>query len=330
MSRVGQFLGRLFAGPSAKNETPLRAYGKLPLYAEYRRLELAPGTPTVFSQWMDAGRLAWVRAMTTAKPGAVRPSRLLIQLPDTREVVVATIWDSRDSLGRVFPFSFFVVCPLEALGDDPLQRWAAALALHEAFDRSHAGLRALGGGGDFYRLYAKRVLTLRPDDLSERVHRLHDEARKISTDEWFQAAGFGDDVKAGDWFSGAQSRIERWKAQPELVGELALSCPLARGPSYGSQALLWLALIGRFAEKAGRTPWLVVPADNERPGSMLHVIVRDPLPDDFQLLTTDARSYHYVENLAQIPTSSTKAEGESAIPQGTMLGWLANHGPPAS
>ena len=97
---VGRLIGRLLGGDADKSDAILRAYGKLPLYAEYRRLEVSPGTPTAFSQWMDAGRLAWVRSPSKSETGATRPSRLLIGLPDTKEAVVASVWDSRDSFER--------------------------------------------------------------------------------------------------------------------------------------------------------------------------------------------------------------------------------------
>ena len=98
---VGNLLGKLFGSDANKNEALLRAYGKLPMYAEYRRLEVTPGTPTAYSQWLDAGRLAWCNAPSKTQDGQTRTTRLLIGLPDSREAIVATLWDSRDSLGRV-------------------------------------------------------------------------------------------------------------------------------------------------------------------------------------------------------------------------------------
>ncbi|MFQ5806265.1 MAG: hypothetical protein ACE5I3_07440, partial [Phycisphaerae bacterium] len=127
-----------------KKDTVLRAYGKLPIYAEYRRLEVSPGTPTAFSQWMDAGRLAWVRSPSKSEASTTRPSRLVIGLPGTKEAIVASVWDSRDSLGRAYPFAFFVVCPPEALGRDLLQRWVAAASIHHAFDQLYFQLHSLG------------------------------------------------------------------------------------------------------------------------------------------------------------------------------------------
>ncbi|RMF85807.1 MAG: DUF2094 domain-containing protein, partial [Planctomycetota bacterium] len=170
---VGEFIGKLFGGGDAdKNVAVLRAYGKLPMYAEYRRLEVAPGAPSQFSQWMDAGRLAWVRSPQKSENGVTRPTRLMFRLPDAKEVVVASLWDSRDSLGRVFPFSFFIVCPPDALGANALERWASAVSIFATLERAHGELAQLGSGGDFYRLYAKRAVLLRPDDLDERVSRL--------------------------------------------------------------------------------------------------------------------------------------------------------------
>jgi hypothetical protein len=342
MSRVGQILGKLFSGQAGRNEAALHAYGKLPFYAEYRRLDLAPGTPTAFSQWMDAGRLAWARSVPTATAGNVYASRLLIRLPQTREVVVASVWDSRDSLGRAFPFAFFVVCPPEALGDDAFQRWAAAFAIQATFERFHRELAVLGRGGDFYRLYQKRTVVLRPDDLAQRTKRLRYDAGTITADAWFKAA-LGN-LDAGEWFSGLLRRTQRWKSQPGSVSELALSVPLARGISCEVQALLWLSWIAELIRKAGKSAWLVAPAEAELGRTALHILVRDLLPNDFQLLTTDAGDYGYVENLAQVPQAGSlpadssppdSSAGESppkdspaeTPPTGSLLEWLTAHAP---
>ena len=351
MSRVGQFLGKLFAPQVGKNEAVLRAYGKLPFYAEYRRLDLAPGTPTAFSQWMDAGRLAWARSVPSSTAGSVYTSRLLIRLPQAREVVVASVWDSRDSLGRAFPFAFFVVCPPEALGNDPFQCWAAAFAIQATFENFHRELAVLGRGGDFYRLYQKRSVVLRPDDLAQRTKRLQYDAGAIAADEWFKAAL--SNVDAGEWFSGLLRRAQRWKSQPGSVSELALSVPLARGISSEAQALLWLSWIAEFIRQAGKSAWLVAPAEQALGRAALHILVRDLLPNDFQLLTTDAGDYGYVENLAQVPQAgssprdlspdsspadSSPADSSPADspatdspadtpPTGSLLEWLTEHAP---
>ena len=172
MSRVGQFFGKLFSGHSSPGEVILRAYGKLPLYAEYRRLEVSPGLPTMFSQWLDEGRLAWMRSSEDNAKGTTLATRVVLHWSVSREWLIANIWDSRDSLGRVFPFAFFIVCSPESLGNTLLERWTSCVAIHEFFDQAHAQLARVGTGGDFYRLYRQRAVPTQPPDYQAEVHQL--------------------------------------------------------------------------------------------------------------------------------------------------------------
>jgi len=326
---VGQLIGKLFGSDADKNETLLRAYGKLPIYAEYRRLEVSPGTPTAFSQWMDAGRLAWVRSPAKSEAGTTRPSRLMVGLPGTKEAIVASVWDSRDSLGRAYPFAFFVVCPPEALGSDPLERWVAAAGIHRAFERLYAQLHSLGSGGHFYRLYQKCAITLRPDDLAERVRSLREDAAKIAAEPWFKAVTFDGELTPSTWFAGLLRRAERWKAQAASFAEAAVSCPLARGFSYETQVVLWLEWLGGLFKKIGKMPWVVVPMEGEPSPRALHLVIRDLLPDDYQLLTTDDRAYSYVEHLSSLPAADagSAAPPSTEPPRDSLLGWLRQHAP---
>lgn len=323
MSRVGQFFGKMFSGPAEKNETLLRAYGKLPFYAEYRRMEVSPGTPTLFSQWLDAGRLAWARSATAGGKGALRGSRLLIQLPDTKESIVARLWDSRDSLGRVFPFAFFIVCPPEALGAEPVARWTAALSVCECFERFHAELGQLARGGNFYKVYGKRAIPIRPDDAAERTERLRRAAAAVSGRDWFKAISLDGEIDAGRWFSALAHRARRWQAKPALLADQALRCPLAQGIAYEAQAALWLEWIGRFGKKAARMPAIIVPAAGDAGPASLHLIARNLLPDDYQVMTTDDRTYGYVDDLAGAQQHADDAPVDP--PTGGLSEWLAQH-----
>ena len=320
---VGQLIDKLFGGDSGKNETLLRAYGKLPFYAEYRRLEVSPGTPTLFSQWMDAGRLAWVRSPSKSEAGITRPSRMLINLPDSRETVVASIWDSRDSLGRIFPFAFFVVCPPENLGDDPIERWITTSSIQRRFEQLYAKLHTLGSGGDFYRLYSKHIIPLRPADLSDRAHALRDDAARIAADAWFKALSLGDGIAPGDWFAGLLHRSRRWKTHADALSEMAISCPLASDTPIDSQAVIWLEWIDALTKKGGKMYSVLLPLDGKQHAVTLNLIVRDLLPDDYQLLTTDDRSYGFVERLATVPDGDAALESAvESVPADSVLSWF--------
>lgn len=326
MSRVGKLFGKLFSGPPSAdgNRATLRAYGKLPMYAEYRRLEVSPGTATAYSQWMDAGRLAWVQASARREEkGAMVPSRMLVQLPGAKEVVVASLWDSRDNVGRVFPFSFFVVSALDALGRDPFQRWTSATYIFDQFDRAYGELSVLRGGGDFYRHCRGRTVLLTPEDLAERQRALLDQASKIDAQAWFTALDLPS-VTPTDWFSALVRRAARWNRQPGDMAQLAIGCPLADGISFNAQAMLWLRWIEPLAKRAKKTAWLVSPGCTNGSGCSAYLILRDLIPDDFQLLTSQARDYSFVENLAVLPSSVPDGAASVVPPQGSLLSWLAD------
>lgn len=322
---VGELIGKLFGGTEASNETLLRAYGKLPMYAEYRRLEVSPGAPTAFSQWMDAGRLAWVKASSKSGAGATRASRLMINIPESKDIVVANVWDSRDSLGRVFPFSFFAVCPAVAFGPDPVEQWVCALTMHRTFERTHAELRSLGTGGNFYRLFQKRSMPLRSEDVPQRAADLRADAARISARAWFDTIPHDEGVDAGAWFAGLLRRIERWKAEPARLAEAALSCPLSAEFPFDTQVVLWLEWMRAASTKLGRRIALLVPAESERSAGAVHLLLRDVLADDFQLLTSDDANYGYIERLNGVPNGNDAAAAPA--PEGSLLNWLAQHAP---
>ncbi|MCH7872878.1 MAG: DUF2094 domain-containing protein [Planctomycetes bacterium] len=329
MSRVGNFFGKLFSGAPSDDgkELALRAYGKLPMYAEYRRLQVAPGAATVYSQWMDAGRLAWVQAAAQrGEKGSMVSSRLLGQLPGQKGLVVASMWDSRDNVGRIFPFSFFITCTPEALGGDAFQRWASAVSVYEQFDRAYAELSVLRSGGDFYRLFRGRNIQVKPDDVVERQRGLIEKASKIDAQEWYDALGLSASTPA-DWFSSLVRRSARWKRQPDDIAQLAVGCPLAEGIAFDVQAMLWLRWIEPFAQRARKTPWMVSPGNSGGSGRSTYLILRDLMPDDFQLLTSQAGDYGFVEHLATTPNAAPAGSASVVPPQGSLLSWLSSLSP---
>ena len=321
---VGRFFGKLFGG-SGKHETVLRAYGKLPMYAEYRRLEVSPGAPSAYSQWLDHGRQSWMNSATKAEGGMTCPARLVLGFPDAREVVVASVWESRDSLGRIFPFSFFVVVPADALGNSPLQRWAVACEVHRLFDEHHARLHALGSGGDFYRLFAKTAVTLTIEGVDERVAALSSAAEQIDARKWFDEAG-PDGGDAAAWFGQLQQRGSRWAQDPATLLDNAIGCPLAPSMSLDAQVAAWLEWFGDLPARAGRLPWFVVRQPGKTDAARLSLLLRDPLVDDYQLITSDDGAYGYVEHLAAL--AGNAAVEQATAPENTSLrAWLAAHPP---
>lgn len=319
MPSIGQLLGRFFGGEAGGNEALLRAYGKLPFYAEYRRLEVAPGAPTAYSRWLDDGRLAWVRSPSKTEQGRTRGTRVLIVPPESKEYIVASIWDGRDSLGRVFPFSFFINCAPEALGADLLEQWISADVIHQHFEQLYRELTVIGQGGDFYKLYGKRTVRLRPEDLADRVAEVRREAAAIPVENWLEQLKLDPPIEPLDWFSDLTRRSRRWKASA-AAGELALSCPLAGGYSRIGQMAVWLSWLGGFLPKSGRLVGLLVPSPEVPLPGAACVLARDVIADDFQLLTTDEPAYGFIEHLTA--RLASPGEGSAVLPVGQPTGSL--------
>lgn len=317
MSRMKLF-GRLFGADSGNAALLLRAYGKLPLYAEYRRLEVTAGSPTQFSQWLDEGRLAWARSPTRSPNGVTRGTRMLMTLPGAKETVVARLWDSRDSLGRVFPFCFFVCASPDALGASLAEQWVSACWIHLQFEALHAELSALGRGGDFYRHYQKRQISPRPDDAEQRLANLRQQAAKISAEAWVRAAA-GEGADAAQFGGVLLRRAQRWRT-PEAAGDLALSIPLAAGSGADELVVLFSDWLAPVLAAAGRAAKVVAPCDAAA-GQAFQIVTREILIDDYQLATSDEPAYRFVEHVAA-------ANGDPAPPTpvaGTLASWLAQH-----
>lgn len=331
---VGDFLGKLFGAAGGDGGRPvdgvLRAYGKLPIYPEYRRLEVSPGLPTAFSLWMDAGRLAWMRAPARADGRATRASRLLLRLPDSKDVVVASLWDSRDSLGRVFPFTFFVTCPPESLGDTLIERWYAAGELHASFERYYGEIGTVAKGGDFYKFFQGRTVVLRPESIAGRIAEAQRAAATIDAAQWVAQWSGSPEFDASLWFAGLQRRAERWRAQPAILDDLALSCPLAAAMPAAPQIHCWLKWVEPLMTKLNRPIGVVAPAGaTPAAPASVQIFARPVLPDDFQVVTSDEPTYGFVEHASGMPTIAPDAPPLTPLagPPTSLLAWMTENAP---
>lgn len=315
---VSGFLGKLFGGDPNRTGADglLRAYGKLPMYAEYRRLELSPGLPTAFSQWMDAGRLAWVQSPTKTQHGVTHTCRLVLRLSDPRELIVARLWDSRDSLGRVFPFAFFVTCPVDTLGESAAQRWIAACAIHDQLDAAHGEVAALGSGGDFYKRFQKRGVDLRSTDPAERAAAAQTAAEKMDASDVFRGWA-PTDLDPAAWSGGLARRCERWRAAA-APPESALRLPLSPKHDSRAQEITWLRWIEPLSARAGRPVSIIESADSAGARAMT-IIFRDLSPGDFQFATSDADAHPDQERLSRPPPGDSDF---GAPLDGTLPAWL--------
>lgn len=313
---VSRIFGKLFG--AGEKEAVLRAYGKLPFYAEYRRLEVSTGLPTQFSQWLDAGRLAWMRTGEQDSASMSRSVRMFLRFPEQRDAVIACVWDSRDSLGRRFPFAFFVTCSPDALGENAIERWGAIAAIHRTLDRTYGEVHALGAGGDFYKRFQKRLITLRADDHAERAASLRNEAEQLSAESWVADLPSSDTENAALERHAALAdiarRIRRWKEAPATLTDVGLALPLAKEIPANPQIAIWITLFEQLAPDLPHPPSAILASEEHAEFSLL---IRALMPEDFALMTSDARIYGFVEHVG-----SGQTDADFPPPSGPLATWL--------
>jgi hypothetical protein len=71
---------------------------------------------------------------------------------------------------------------------------------------------------------------------------------------------------------------------------------------------------------------MIAPAGRETDGRAGYLVLRDIMPDDFQLLTSQAAEYGFMDDLAR-PSAAPPDAASVVPPQGSLLSWLASQGP---
>ncbi len=255
---------------------PLRAYGKLPFAAEYRRIGSDTGTAAAFTRWLDEGRAA----LLSREPGAqLLTSTLCVPFGAGREWVMARLWDSRDSLGRKFPFCFFVVCPQADMGDGPLERLGATVHYARAFDAAWRERGSLSGR-DFAKVYGDFAIDPPPERAAAETAEL-----RRAAEAWESAAGDGDPSAIG--VSAAASRI----GEVRQSGGVRRFCgALSAAGSAEAQAAAWLSWLEPALRAAQAPAWFIV---NEASGAAarprVSVGLSDLEPADYDALADVAK-----------------------------------------
>jgi type VI secretion system ImpM family protein len=113
MTRAGllQRLRQQISGPKTV-ELPISCYGKLPIYKDFLRENLASKHAQAFKHWLDKGIGHYWGANDVYRGETIYPHAFLLRFPGTARYVVGYLWGSHD-VGdlRFFPFSVFASLP---------------------------------------------------------------------------------------------------------------------------------------------------------------------------------------------------------------------------
>ncbi|HEY3245383.1 MAG TPA: TagF domain-containing protein [Phycisphaerae bacterium] len=311
MARMRGILSKL--RPQRDGPAVLRAFGKLPVSREFIHVEDGEGAARAFAEWLGAGHDTWVAAHSDASAGpaaargAMLTGRLVARLPRFESLwIVASIWPSHDQAPRQFPFTLYVVLPAAGLPVEPAGRWAACVPLWERFDQIFPELQRGDLDGVQASLREQRINS-GAGDAAALLQECAAQAAGVPLKGWLAALGGEAARDPLAWLWWLQRIAEEWCSDDAQRVALAARFPLSTAHPQAPQLVSWLGWLELQCRAVARRSSLMLPVAPDA-GAALSLLENPLRPDDFQLLTSDARRFAGVEDIAQ-PSGSMRREG---------------------
>lgn len=328
--------------PKLRPDGTLRWFGKLPTYRDYYRSPLDDAWALEFNDWISKGyemyhsRVASPSFMASLTAGEqhdarVQPVRRLplsgciLRLPRSGMTVLASIQDyGGDAAGRPFPISFYVAVPTADWPGPASDGLVGAIrVLRELMGLRQAVVRLCNTPGRFESVFGSRELNL--DGIDGSAH----------DDRWLQQAA---DIPMTDWLEGALNGL----AAPELAAWPRLAArwgenisrldsesfnptfalPMASGIGWEVQMAGWIRWLETRMDLTRRNLSLIVTDEPGQTDGRLVVIAREPVVDDFLLLTGLWSTLPYLDDLSAIRDETPEGDGEAVGSTGpTCQSW---------
>lgn len=326
----------LFKSKSAKLKADdrLRWFGKLSTYADYYSSKADEEWAVEFNDWVLKGyELFLGRQRGAGQHGGRLPiGRLVLRLPKSGMTVLASVQDyGGDMRGRPFPLCFYVGVPTEQWPGPTSDRLGgAARVLAELDDLQREVTRFFKAPGRFDGVFGGRRIALDGLDGDSRDTTWTARAKQLPLAEWY--AGVRDGLAAPDAAS--------WMKLTSLWGdaiaghgknsdefEATLRFPIAGGAATDVQTAGWMRWLETRMELGKRFLSLVYTQGSAGAAGRLTVVAREPLVDDFLLLTPLADTLNFVDDVCKVgarqgaaPAGGTADAAEPAAE--TQGSWL--------
>ncbi len=301
MSSTGRFLRTLLGGSTSQAaEVSLSTYGKLPIYKDFLRTNLAGPEAVAVKAWLDRGFSRFWEGRDTCRDHVIEPHAFLLLLPDTTHYVFGYLWGSHDAGGlRRFPFAVF-----------------GTIGAGKGSARTVAILLALGAATRDLRLIQETIQGLPSvDAFNERARRLsiklivsEDEAtdqllrREVGgISEAAFAASLFDSDKETSW-PALRAYLAR-AAELDRAGTLAVRLPASDLLPVAVQAALWARLV--LGQEGRRRPAMGALFPSGNPAGGVVLLDRYLRPDDVLLFNPGLVEYEFVEDLRRPGTKAT-------------------------
>lgn len=280
MSRAGllQRLRQQMSG-SKTVELPVSCYGKLPIYKDFLRENLASKDAQAFKRWLDKGISHYWGANETYRGEMIYPHAFLLRFPGTGRYVVGYLWGSHDEGElRFFPFSVFVSLPAGREAFPPNSVLEVLEAVIAAGRRWHHETAQLTGFQDFVSWSRGLTLqvTIRPEQ--EVTSEVLNGAETLTLGDFINGLWR---ENAGQEWPALLSYLDRHQeriASHMHPADLAARFPTTERLSVVLQAQYWSLIIERFDNRRERPFQLLLPLFEDNAG--LTVMLRNLRPDD--------------------------------------------------
>jgi hypothetical protein len=344
--------------PKLKPDGTLRWFGKLPTYSDYYRgpqpQRIAVGDPgsnggdawaIEFNDWVMKGyEIYHTRASNSAAGGSPAGHRhgtprlpvsgCVLRLPKSGMTVLASIQDyGGDAANRPFPLCFYVGLPTAQWPGPTSDGLAGAIrVLGQLMGLRREVIRFCNTPGRFESVFGNRDLEL--DGINGDTHDNGwiRQAAAISMTDWLAAArsggGQGSEVGGRDlnpdtWCQLALRWGEHIRRLESPEFNPTLSFPLAAGLGWEVQTAGWIRWLESRMDLKRRTLSLIVTDEPAEAPARLVVIAREPMADDFLLLTRLGGTLPYLDDLSVVrdeepaetqPPSAEDAQPGAAVP----------------
>lgn len=298
-----------------KPDPRIRWFGKLPTYPDYYSSPADEGWAIEFNDWvlkgieLYQGRLSGTRDTRSRMPLC----NCVIRLPKSGMTVLASILDfGGDMRGRPFPICFYAGLPAPEWPGPTSHTLAGAVrALRDLLALRHKVGRFINSPGHFETVFGDREVDLTEIDEESVDDSWAESAKSIEMATWY--AGASGVLKAPDretWLRLAAGWGDAVAKHEGKEFEPTLRFPLATGVSVYVQIAGWFRWLESRMDLKRRMLSLIVSGDLDREPGHLTIVAREILTDDFLLLTNQAGSLPYLDDLASIQNLNGSEAGD--------------------
>jgi type VI secretion system ImpM family protein len=295
-------------GGSKTVELPISCYGKLPLYKDFLRENLAGKEAQAFKRWLDKGVSHYWGTRDGYRGTTIYPHGVLFRFPGTAKYLLGYLWGSHDEGGlRFFPFSLFASIPAGRESFPPhsvLQALDAVMTAGAQWRQEAARLTSVQ---EFKRWSRglKLEVTIQPEH--EVVSEILGKASTITIGQF--ATGLWDEQSDLEWpllLSYLERHRSRIKARNHNV-DLAARFPTSGQLPMILQTQYWTQIIEHYDHRRERPVQLLVPAYDGRAG--ITIVLRNLRPDDVFAFHPEMPMNEFIEDFrTSVPRSRETTE----------------------